>query len=599
MDLTYLLDIIPSSDKLVGYTNYPATKIVALVILINLFYTFKFASIRKSLNLKNGPYAWPILGNLYQTLYEPKDELFIRWTNKYGKVFPFFLGLEPRIGISDCEVIKQLCTKDFDNFVNHKPFERVSNKYSKNFIFYSTDADWKRLRAMLSPVFTTSKIRRMYKLIDVCGDDMVECIKEQIEEKESFQENRPTINSNSMQSKKVIFQLRPTFQLYTFDSIASCCYSMRINRQKGVHTMNAAAKSNKFFEMILDVHDVSPASLIQMFCLPDFMQPYIHKDKSLESMKYIDNVLIPMVEKRRKKMNKPNGGYNDLLQVLVETKLGDKLDFAETDKHEDHHANVSQEWLASDQDRNIQDSINSQEFKLNKSLIDTNEGLVNSKIVLTEDEMISHAVIFLAVGVETTSTTLQSTVYALAMHQDCQERLYKEIKKIAKRRENGPFEFDYEELTACAYLDSVISEAIRIHSPFNGMDRVASEDYKLEKYNVNIPKGTSIIFFFQVVHRNPEYWPDPLKFDPERFMPENRHKIIPGSYTAFGQGPRFCMGMRFSLTEAKLALAKLLMNFKFSPKPGNVWPMKMGPGLFGSIEYLNCDILVERRLDDL
>ncbi|UXI22220.1 MAP kinase-activated protein kinase [Sarcoptes scabiei] len=65
------------------------------------------------------------------------------------------------------------------------------------------------------------------------------------------------------------------------------------------------------------------------------------------------------------------------------------------------------------------------------------------------------------------------------------------------------------------------------------------------------------------VHHDPEYYPDPERYDPERFMPENRHKLVPYTYLPFGGGPRNCIGMRFALAEAKLALANLLINFRF------------------------------------
>ena len=68
---------------------------------------------------------------------------------------------------------------------------------------------------------------------------------------------------------------------------------------------------------------------------------------------------------------------------------------------------------------------------------------------------------------------------------------------------------------------------------------------------------------FEAIHHNPQNYPNPQRFDPERFMPENRHKLIPYTFLPFGIGPRNCVGMRFALMEAKTAIAHIITKFKF------------------------------------
>ena len=67
------------------------------------------------------------------------------------------------------------------------------------------------------------------------------------------------------------------------------------------------------------------------------------------------------------------------------------------------------------------------------------------------------------------------------------------------------------------------------------------------------------------IHHSDEFYEEPEKFTPERFLPENRHKLVPYTYLPFGAGPRNCIGMRFALLEAKMALAAILLKFKFLP----------------------------------
>lgn len=92
--------------------------------------------------------------------------------------------------------------------------------------------------------------------------------------------------------------------------------------------------------------------------------------------------------------------------------------------------------------------------------------------------------------------------------------------------------------------------------------RVEVEEYQLG--NVFLKKNQLVEIPCIAVHRSEEYYPEPEKFDPERFMPENKHLLVPYTYLPFGQGPRNCVGMRFAYQEIKIFLAKLIRQFKFS-----------------------------------
>lgn len=211
-------------------------------------------------------------------------------------------------------------------------------------------------------------------------------------------------------------------------------------------------------------------------------------------------------------------------------------------------------------------------------------------------KQVSSAVFLLIVGLETTSSLLSSCSYCLAFNPDIQEKLHKELSKVAQATESG-HSFEYESLTSCQYLDAVISESLRILAPVFTVDRQSNEDYFIEKYNLHLPKGALVDLALYAILNDAEYWPEPELFKPERFLPENKHEIVPDAYCPFGIGPRHCIGMRFSLTEAKLALAKIVMNFKFKPAPGTQFPPKnkYSPVLHG---IRNAKVLIVNRSDD-
>jgi cytochrome P450 family 9 len=92
---------------------------------------------------------------------------------------------------------------------------------------------------------------------------------------------------------------------------------------------------------------------------------------------------------------------------------------------------------------------------------------------------------------------------------------------------------------------------------------------------ITIPKGLLIHINISGIHRDPEYYPNPDCFDPERFMPENRHKLIPYTFLPFGIGPRNCVGIRFALMEAKTAIAHIIPKFKFVRTENTEVPIEM------------------------
>lgn len=121
-------------------------------------------------------------------------------------------------------------------------------------------------------------------------------------------------------------------------------------------------------------------------------------------------------------------------------------------------------------------------------------------------------------------------------------------------------------------------EALRKYPPVPSVTRVANEDYHIANTNIIIEKGISIICPIYSIHTDPEIYPDPFQYDPDRFLPEEVRKRPSLSFLAFGEGPRGCMATRYANNLVKIALVKILMNFKFKldRSKTNV-PLKMAP----------------------
>lgn len=188
----------------------------------------------------------------------------------------------------------------------------------------------------------------------------------------------------------------------------------------------------------------------------------------------------------------------------------------------------------------------------------------NNHHKLTENEIIAQCIIFFIAGFETTASTITYTLYELAMNPDAQQKLYETLKAalIDVEDEASDEYFDIV-VNNLPYLEAVVKETLRKYPPVSNLTRMVSKDgYELG--NVKLFKDQMVQVMSFQVHYDPEYYPEPERYNPERFMPENKDQLVPYTYLPFGIGPRNCIGMRFAYQEIKLCLAKLVLRYKFS-----------------------------------
>ena len=121
---------------------------------------------------------------------------------------------------------------------------------------------------------------------------------------------------------------------------------------------------------------------------------------------------------------------------------------------------------------------------------------------------------------------------------------------------------------------------------FFTLNRVCIEDCILGDIGIKVRKGDHVEMSVLAVHLNEEYYPEPNKFNPDRFLPENRHKIIPYTYLSFGACPRNFLGMRFALMEAKIALAMVIKYFRITRTASTQVPPPVGK-FFNNLQSLN------------
>lgn len=121
-----------------------------------------------------------------------------------------------------------------------------------------------------------------------------------------------------------------------------------------------------------------------------------------------------------------------------------------------------------------------------------------------------------------------------------------------------------------------ILETQRLHPTVATIVRVTTKEYELPN-GKTIPPGVGCIIPTLGFHRDPEIFPEPMKFEPDRFTPEKKLARHPCAFLAFSEGPRICIGMRFGILQSKIGLALLLKNFKFDVCEDTETEVKIDP----------------------
>nr|XP_003701310.1 PREDICTED: cytochrome P450 6k1-like [Megachile rotundata] len=190
------------------------------------------------------------------------------------------------------------------------------------------------------------------------------------------------------------------------------------------------------------------------------------------------------------------------------------------------------------------------------------------------DDLVAQAAVFFTGGFETSSTTMSFTLYELALQPDIQKTLRNEIHEALEESDG---KITYEMVMTLPYLDMVISETLRKYPPLAFLDRVTSEDYKVPNSDLVLEKGTPVYIPMMGIHRDPEYYPDPDKYDPLRFTEENKQKRPNFTYFPFGEGPHICIGSRLGLMQSKLGIVQVIKDYEVMPCDKTTVPMVLDP----------------------
>ncbi|NXB22397.1 CP3AL protein, partial [Rhagologus leucostigma] len=417
---------------------------------------------------------------------------------KYGKIWGIYDGRQPALAVTDPQIIKSVLVKDcYTTFTNRRRMDLVGELI--NAITLAEDEHWKRLRTVLSPTFTSGKLKEMFPVMKQYGEALVKNVQKQVKKDSSI-------------------YVKDIFGSYSMDVVTSTSFGVNIDSMNNpkdpfVREMKKLVRFN-FFDPVF----------IFSFVFP-FLTPLMAKlGMSVFPTDAVDFFMRSVAKIKQEREKEAHKGRVDFLQLMIESQ--------HTAHQENNEANHS--------------------YK-----------------ALTDIEVLAQAFIFIFAGYEPTSNSLSFLAYELAIHPDVQQKLIQEIDTALPNK--APLTYDV--IMKLEYLDMAVNETLRMYPLGGRIERSCKKDVEIN--GVTIPKGVVVTIPPYVVHHNPEYWPSPEEFRPERFSKENKESIDPYTYLPFGAGPRNCLGMRFALLTLKVAIVSLLQHFTFQTCKETQIPIKL------------------------
>nr|QZM07457.1 cytochrome P450 monooxygenase CYP4SS2 [Lasioderma serricorne] len=205
----------------------------------------------------------------------------------------------------------------------------------------------------------------------------------------------------------------------------------------------------------------------------------------------------------------------------------------------------------------------------------------DGKRALSDEEIREEVDTFMFEGHDTTGAAISFILHNIANHTEVQENIMKELNTIFENDKTRSA--TYNDLQEMKYLECVIKESLRIYPSVPIIGRTTTED--LEYEGKIIPKDTNIGIFIYGLHRDEKYFPDPLKFDPNRFLNVDKHH--PYVFVPFSAGPRNCIGQKFAMLEMKATVSKVLRKYELLPAIPNDMPILVAEGVLKSANGIN------------
>uniref|UniRef100_A0A1I8NLM4 Cytochrome P450 n=1 Tax=Stomoxys calcitrans TaxID=35570 RepID=A0A1I8NLM4_STOCA len=301
-------------------------------------------------------------------------------------------------------------------------------------------------------------------------------------------------------------------------------------------------KSAEYAQAVMDMCDIIHNRQLKLFYRLDSTYNFTKlRERDNQLMNVILSMTRKVVEDRKKNFNaeeraiidrdektkgaqEKKSGLRDDLDEIDENDVGEKKRLALLDAMMEMEKNPEIKWT----DKDVMDEVNTIMFE----------------------------------GHDTTASGSSFALCLLGIHKDVQQRVFEEQQTIFGDNLNRDCTF--ADTLQMSYLERVICETLRLYPPVPLIARKVEEDVKLKSGPYTVAKGTTVVLLQYLVHRRPDLYPDPEKFNPDNFLPERTAGRHYYGFIPFSAGPRSCVGRKFAMLQLKVLLSTIIRNYRVS-----------------------------------
>lgn len=518
-----------AAENVVQSSTFSAVNLfyVLLVPALILWYTYWRMSRRRLYELAeklSGPPGWPVIGNALE-FTGGSAEIFKNIVEKsvdydHESVVKLWIGPRLLVFIYDPRDVEVILSSHVH--IDKADEYRFFKPWLGNGLLISTGQKWRSHRKLIAPTFHLNVLKSFIDLFNANSRAVVEKLKKESKD----------------------------FDCH--DYMSECTVEILLETAMGVSKSTQDQSGFDYAMAVMKMCDILHLRHTKIWLRPDLLFKFTEYAKSQTKLLGVIHGLTKKVIKRKKEEFQSGKRPS----VLTENSDGTTSTDTPTGKM------TSVEGLSFGQSAGLKDDLDVEEDVGQKKRLAFLDLLLESSqsgVVITDEEIKEQVDTIMFEGHDTTAAGSSFFLSMMGIHQDIQDKVIEELDQIFGDSERP---CTFQDTLEMKYLERCLMETLRMYPPVPIIARHLKQEIVLPSNGKVVPAGTTLVVATFKLHRRPDVYPNPERFDPDNFLPErsaNRHYY---AFVPFSAGPRSCVGRKYAMLKLKIILSTILRNFR-------------------------------------
>nr|BAM73796.1 cytochrome P450 [Bombyx mori] len=515
-----------NAENVVPTSTFSAINLfyVLLVPAVILWYAYWRMSRRRLYELAdklNGPPGLPLLGNALEFVGGSAD-IFRNIVQKsadydHESVVKIWIGPRLLVFLYDPRDVEVILSSHV--YIDKAEEYRFFKPWLGNGLLISTGQKWRSHRKLIAPTFHLNVLKSFIDLFNANSRAVVDKLKKEA--------------SN--------------FDCH--DYMSECTVEILLETAMGVSKSTQDQSGFEYAMAVMKMCDILHLRHTKIWLRPDLLFKFTDYAKNQTKLLDIIHGLTKKVIKRKK-------------EEFASGKKPSNLNETATTSEPSTGKLTSVEGLSFGQSSGLKDDLDVDDDVGQKKRLAFLDLLLESSqsgVAISDEEIKEQVDTIMFEGHDTTAAGSSFFLSMMGIHQDIQDKVIEELDQIFGDSDRP---VTFQDTLEMKYLERCLMETLRLYPPVPIIARQVNQEITLPSNGKKIPAGTTLVIATYKLHRRPDVYPNPNKFDPDNFLPErsaNRHYY---AFVPFSAGPRSCVGRKYAMLKLKVILSTILRNFR-------------------------------------